>query len=285
MSSFKTEILDKNKKSNTLDKEVKSSKPKVGIYGLTSCYGCQLSIACVSRILDIVESVDIKCFYMLASESSMHEEVDIAFVEGSVSTEKDLEELKEIRENAKILVAVGACALHGGVQSWDKDNHNYDELYKKVYGDAKMNMQGIHAKPITEYVKVDYRLPGCPPEEDEIIYFVSTFLFGTWPEEKDYPVCQECRLAGNPCILIERGEPCLGPITTAGCKARCISFNVPCIGCRGPVPHETAWFDSLGKVFKEKGFTEEEVKQRMQIFGSFDPKIEERLKKAFGGNE
>ena len=110
-------------------------------------------------------------------------------------------------------------------------------------------------------------------------------IFGTWPEEKDYPVCQECRLAGNPCILIEQGVPCLGPITTAGCDARCIKFDIPCIGCRGPVENDTAWFDSLAKVFKEKGFTKEYIKTRMEIFGTHNPNLEKFLDKAFNGEE
>ncbi|MHA1116424.1 MAG: NADPH-dependent hydrogenase/sulfhydrogenase 1 subunit delta [Candidatus Heimdallarchaeaceae archaeon] len=261
-------------------------KPTIGVYALTSCYGCQLKIATVSKILEIAENVDIESFYMLSSDSSMHKKVDIAFVEGSVSTKKDLEELLEIRKNSKTLVGVGACALQGGVQSWSNGIKSYDELFENVYGKNKIEIsEAIEAKPIEEYVKVDFRLPGCPPEEEEIIYFISTFLFGSWPEEKDYPVCQECRFAGNICLLIEKNEPCLGSITTAGCNARCISYNVPCIGCRGPVPNDVAWFDSLAKIFVEKGFTEEYIRERMKIFGSHHPKLEELLAKVFGGEK
>ncbi|MHA1399465.1 MAG: NADPH-dependent hydrogenase/sulfhydrogenase 1 subunit delta [Candidatus Heimdallarchaeaceae archaeon] len=261
-------------------------KPKIGVYALTSCYGCQLKIATVSKILEIADSVEIKSFYMLSSDSSMHEEVDIAFVEGSVSTKKDLEELLEIRKNSKVVVGIGACALQGGVQSWDEGKKTYADLFSEVYGNNEIKItEGLQATPIEQHIKVDFRLPGCPPEEDEIIYFISTFLFGSWPEERDYPVCQECRMEGNPCILIERGEPCLGPITTAGCKARCISFNVPCIGCRGPVPNNVAWFDSLAQIFRDKGFSEEYIRQRMSIFGAHHPDLETLLKKIFGGEE
>lgn len=264
--------------------EVKE-KPSIGIYALTSCYGCQLKMATVSKIVEIAEAVDIKSFYMLSSASSMHEKVLISFVEGSVSTEKDLEELLEIRKNSRILVGVGACALQGGVQSWATGEQTYEEMYKSVYGEVQNEIQGLQARPISDFVHVDFRLPGCPPEEDEIIYFISTFLFGTWPEERDYPVCQECRVNGNPCILIERGEPCLGPVTVAGCKARCINFGVPCIGCRGAVPKNTAWFDSLAQTFKEKGFTEEYVRARLKIFSAHNKNLEPMLEKIFGGAE
>jgi len=282
--SMKTTIIPEDQKIEIKEETIR--KPTIGVYALTSCYGCQLKIATVSKILEIAENVDIESFYMLSSDSSMHKKVDIAFVEGSVSTKKDLEELLEIRKNSKTLVGVGACALQGGVQSWSNGIKSYDELFENVYGKNKIEIsEAIEAKPIEEYVKVDFRLPGCPPEEEEIIYFISTFLFGSWPEEKDYPVCQECRFAGNICLLIEKNEPCLGSITTAGCNARCISYNVPCIGCRGPVPNDVAWFDSLAKIFVEKGFTEEYIRERMKIFGSHHPKLEELLAKVFGGEK
>ena len=260
-------------------------KPRVGVYALTSCYGCQLKLATVQKIVEIAKNVNFESFYMISSASTMPADVDVAFVEGSVSTEKDLDELMEIRKHSRILVAIGACAINGGVQSWVEGEMNHDELHSAVYGDAKFDMEGRQATPISQHVDVDYFLAGCPPEEDEIMYFLSSFLIGTFPEPKDYPVCSECRLAGNPCILIENGEPCLGSVTTAGCKARCITYRVPCIGCRGPVPHDTAWFDSLALTFKEKGFTEEYVRTRMKIFGAHDKALDEMLKKIFGGKE
>ena len=91
-----TEIAYAAKNSPEKPKE----KTKIGVYALTSCYGCQLSIAMVSKLLDVIETVDFKSYYMLSSASSMHDKVDIAFVEGSVSTEQDLEELQEIRKNS-----------------------------------------------------------------------------------------------------------------------------------------------------------------------------------------
>jgi sulfhydrogenase subunit delta len=144
-----------------------------------------------------------------------------------------------------------------------------------------MEYEGRIAQPIDKFVKVDYRLPGCPPEEEEIMYYLATFAIGSWPEEKDYPVCAECRRAGNPCILIEKGEPCLGPVTVAGCDARCIKYNIPCIGCRGPVP-DVSWFDSLAMTFKEKGMDREYVKKRMAIFASRYEGLNEMIDKIYG---
>ena len=264
--------------------ECETRKPVVGVYALTSCYGCQLMIATVEKILQISDAVTFKSFHMLTSAST-HGKVDIAFVEGSVSTEKDLIELKQIREDANVLVAIGACSIHGGVQSWDEGQRDYPEMYKTVYGKGDIAYEGLTAKPIDHYVKVDHYLPGCPPDEREIVYFLSTFLFGTYPERKERPVCHECRLAGNPCILIEKGEMCLGSVTTSGCNALCIGFGIPCIGCRGPTPYDTASFDALAKEFKRLGKTHEEVIDRLSIFGSHDPNMRQMIEKAYGGEK
>ena len=235
-------------------------------------------MAAVKRIIDIVDSFGIKYFYMVSSNGKI-EAVDVAFVEGSVSTKEDEKELKKIRENAKILVAVGSCAIHGGVQGMLE---NYEEGYRTVYGEREIEFEGRKSHPIAKFVKVDYCLPGCPPEEEEIMYYLATFAIGSYPEEKDYPVCAECRRAGNPCILIEKGEMCLGPVTVAGCNARCPSYNVACIGCRGPVPYGIAWFDSLARTFKEKGFSKEEVKERMKIFAAQYEELDKMVNKIYG---
>ncbi len=176
-------------------------------------------------------------------------------------------------------MAVGACATQGGVQSWN--DKPLEELWKTVYGDGKVKFDPKPAKPVEEYIKVDYRLYGCPPEKRDFLYAIGTFLVGSWPEDIDYPVCVECRLKGNSCILIEKGEPCLGPVTRAGCDARCPGFNVACIGCRGAIGYDVAWFDSLAKTFREKGLTKEEILERMKIFNAHNPKLEEMVEKVF----
>jgi len=254
-------------------------KLKIGIHALTSCYGCQLKIASIKDLLKVAENFDVEYWYMMSSSGKI-KHVDIAFVEGSVSSKQDEEELKKIRENADILVAVGSCAIYGGVQGM-LIGEEYKEIFKEVYGENKMDYEGKIGEPLKNYVKVDYNLPGCPPEEEEIVYYLACFALGSYPEEKDYPVCAECRRNGFPCILIEKNQPCLGPLTIAGCDARCPGYNVACIGCRGPLPYNIAWFDSLAKAFKEKGMKKEEIKARMEIFGKQYEKMEEMIEKVF----
>jgi coenzyme F420-reducing hydrogenase gamma subunit len=71
-------------------------------------------------------------------------------------------------------------------------------------------------------------------------------------------------MAEYPCVLIEQGQLCLGPITVAGCKARCPSCAQPCIGCRGPV--EEANVSSEFKMLKERGFTSVDIQNRLRTF-------------------
>jgi len=263
---------------------MENEKVRIGFYALTSCYGCQLQFAMMDEIIQLLDKAKIECWFMLDRDSSEDREVDIAFIEGSVSTQEEVELVKKIREKAKIVVAVGSCAVHGGVQSWEKDKE-LSELWKTVYGDAHVKFEPKMAEPVEKYIKVDYKIYGCPPEKKDFLYALGTFLVGSWPEDIDYPVCVECRLRGNPCILIEKGEPCLGPVTVAGCDARCPGFNVACIGCRGAVGYDVAWFDSLALEFKKKGLTKEEILERMKIFNAHNPKLEEMVNKIFGEGE
>ena len=263
---------------------MENGKVRVGFYALTSCYGCQLQFAMMDEIIQLLDKASIECWFMVERDSDEDREVDIAFIEGSVSTEEEVELVKKIREKAKIVIAVGSCAVHGGVQSWGNDRE-LEELWKTVYGDGKVKFEPRMAEPVEKYIKVDYRLYGCPPEKKDFLYTLGTFLVGSWPEDIDYPVCVECRLRGNSCILIEKGEPCLGPLTVAGCDARCPGYNIACIGCRGAVGYDVAWFDSLAKTFKEKGLTKEEILERMRIFNAHNPKLEEMVEKIFEEGE
>jgi sulfhydrogenase subunit delta len=255
----------------------------VGIHGLTSCYGCQLAIASVQEILKVTRAFDITYWTMLSSAGRIGP-VDVAFVEGSVTTAEDEEELATIRENAEVLVAVGSCAIHGGVQGL-LHGAAYGEVFAEIYGDQTMDYEAGIARPVDRVVDVDYRLPGCPPEEPEIMYYLACFAMGSYPEEKDYPVCTECRRHGYPCLLIEKGEPCLGPVIVAGCEARCPGHNVACIGCRGPVPHGIAWFDALARTFREKGMDRERIRERIGIFGRQYPRMDELVEKVFDNED
>ena len=101
---------------------MEASKPKVGIFGLTRCAGDQLQILnCEDELVRLAQRLDIVDWVMARSDNNHVCRLDVAFVEGVVATERDLQSLKEIRARTKTLVALGTCAVWGGlpaVASW-----------------------------------------------------------------------------------------------------------------------------------------------------------------------
>ena len=92
------------------------SKPKVAFFDFTSCEGCQLSILNLeAELLELLDIIDFVEFREAMSEKS--DTYDIAVIEGSFSRDKDLKRLKKIRETAGVVIALGACAHIGGINS------------------------------------------------------------------------------------------------------------------------------------------------------------------------
>ena len=236
-------------------------KLKIGIYELTGCAGDALLILdCEKELLDIFKAVDIQSFLMASSEN-IDGKLDIALVEGSVSTEREIEELKDIRERSEIVIAIGICATVGGIQARFTNPKEWGKKYKEVYGDIKMtHTKAVQSKPIDAYIKVDYYLPGCPIGKDQFLELFTRAVKGSLPERYPRPVCVTCKYKENDCLL-NRGIPCLGPLTADGCGSICPNHNVPCFGCWGPV--EGANLTSEYYLLKEKGFDIESIKKRM----------------------
>ena len=240
-------------------------KPRVGIFSLTGCAGDQLQILNMEdELLDLVSHIHIVDF----QEGSSHKEegpVDIAFVEGSVSTETDLKHLKEIRERSKVLIAFGNCAVEGCIQAMRNDEGSIDERLKEVYGVEPGFFNARLSKPLCEYVNVDLDIPGCPVEKEETLRAITSLLHGDLPPRFTYPVCVECKLNEYPCVIVESGKPCLGPVIRAGCDARCPGLGLDCIGCRGPVDSASG-FAAEFSMLLEKGYSKEFILNRLRVF-------------------
>jgi len=241
-------------------------KPTVGIYGLTGCAGDQLAILnCEDELLKIAESLNIRFFPMAMTGNDEDCPLDIVFVEGAVVQPEDEQMLKKLRDRARLLVAIGTCAVWGGVQAM-KNEISREELKRQVYGPAGKVFETMAAQPLSHFVKVDMAVSGCPIEKEQLLQTIAALLHGDLPRLPNYAVCAECKMAENPCVLIEKGQLCLGPITIAGCNARCPGHNRPCIGCRGPV--EEANVSSEIQVLKEKGFTWVDIQKYLRTFAA-----------------
>jgi len=242
-----------------------NTKPKIGIYEMTGCAGDALLIVdCENELIDIFNAADIQSFAMAMSNNT-DGELDVALVEGSITTEKEIEELKDIRKRAKIVVAIGNCATHGGIQARFTDPEQWERNFREVYGDSTefSHTKAVQSKPIDAYIDVDFYLPGCPISKEQFLGFFTRILKGNPPEVYPSPVCVTCKLKENQCLL-KNGELCLGPLTADGCGAICPSHNIPCYGCWGAV--EGANARSEYHLLVEKGFSPEEIKKRMANF-------------------
>lgn len=180
----------------------------ISVFMLSGCSGCQLILA--RKLLELRQLFKVVHFDML--KPVVEEKCDVALVEGAVNGQ-EVETVKQIRKSCNCLIALGTCSSTGGIVNLKKS------LGQEVYS-------------LKEVVQVDYELRGCPVDEQEVELLLTELSIGKISRPKDAVVCVECKHSELPCLL-ERGKLCFGPITQAGCKARCIQNSVACIGCRG----------------------------------------------------
>ena len=210
----------------------KLAKPNIAIFDLTDCEGCELEFLNLKeKLVDLLGDAEI-VKWRLAKEGNKPGPFDISFIEGFPATGEERDLLKTIRENSRIVVALGACACLGGVNAIVDDGRR-DKIYQRIYP-PWYRPKADEARPIDAYVKVDHYLSGCPVDKREIERFLTSLLLGRSPEERDNPVCMECKINDNRCFLAN-DEPCLGPVTKGGCNAFCTSRGKLCVGCYGLV--------------------------------------------------
>lgn len=200
---------------------------------------------------------------MLTSRRSEQAIFDLLLVEGAIASKVQESALRGLRARASRLVAVGECALTGGINRFDGPSR--DDAVAYVYDGAGRDIEGFSPQGIDRFVTVDFRIPGCPPERSDFLELFGSLRCGGWPARRQVPVCMECRIRENRCLLEEDRLPCLGPITIGGCLARCPSIQVPCEGCRGEVAEANR--DELSRLLSENILPESEVRRRLQRFG------------------
>ncbi len=228
----------------------------IGVFKFASCDGCQLAFFDVyEKILEISE-INI-LFFLEAQSENKFEHFDISFIEGSVSTSEDKELIKKIREKSKKVVTIGACATSGGIQSI-RNYLNYEQIISYVYPSPEYIKSLEKSHPISDFIDVDYELRGCPINREHLIEVINSLLLNKTPTLPRYPVCFECKIKGNLCVLV-LGKPCLGNITVAGCGSICPSLNRGCYRCFGPIekPKELAKY--YIKKFSELNFPEDDI--------------------------
>lgn len=234
-------------------------KKRLGIFSLTCCEGCQFAL-----LKDYIEFQKVLAYYdiinfRLAQEANLPGPFDVVLIEGTPESVREIKLLRDIRKESNIVIAIGSCAILGGIQS------ERNRLPKKYIGSEKV-------KTIKDVIKVDHEIPGCPIDNTETIKYLLDLYFGKNIELPDYSVCFECRQNENVC-LIKTKKPCLGPVTRGGCNAICINGGEACLGCRGAT--DQANFEKLRETLKPLA-DNEEIENMLTIYGNYEKELKDR---------
>lgn len=261
-----------------------AGKPKLAIYWAASCGGCEIAILSINeKILDAAEAFEIMfCPCIMDTKVRDIEKlpdgaIDVCLFNGGVRTSEQEYMARLLRRKSKTLVAFGSCAHEGCIPGL-ANLVTREEIFQTVYRDSPStdNPDGIVPQPEThsngytlhlpvfydtvrtldQTVKVDYYLPGCPPEAEWIWKALEVIASGELPPPgsvigETTTVCDQCprtrsekkikafkrtwQIKPDPEIcLLEQGLLCCGIATRVGCGALCPAVNSPCIGCYGP---------------------------------------------------
>ncbi len=251
----------------------KKNRTSTAIVSLSTCGGCSaVLLEDQAMLTNLLKKINISYCPMLIDAEEIVE-VEIAIVDGTVRVKEDEEKLIEARHKAKYLIAWGTCAAFGGIPAY-ANQYELEELIEESYGHAKdplayymSGSRGIaratyqdqeeelkllrRARKLDDFVRVDYYLPGCPPNVGLLSRLINE-LKGEAQSVKTKPiVCAECSRKpqkipaehfwvaprpewGKDHCFTSRGAICMGFMTKGGCGAVCPRGGLPCWGCRGP---------------------------------------------------
>ena len=209
------------------------TRPRVGVVKFASCDGCQLTILDLEdELLALTDRFDFVEFAEATSRRSSGP-FDILFVEGSISAPEQVVEIIRLRAVTKTLVTIGACATAGGIQALRTASEH--EAFRTAVYPAPAFVDSLDvASPVASYVTVDAELRGCPIDPGQLVELLTAVTTGRRPQLPDQAVCLACKRRGITCVVVARGEPCLGPVTQTGCGAICPGIGRGCYGCFGP---------------------------------------------------
>jgi sulfhydrogenase subunit delta len=239
-------------------------RPKLAVWKLASCDGCQLTVLdCQDELLALAAEVDIAHFTE-ATNTDEPGPYDVSLVEGSVTTARDAERIRWIRDQSRTVVTIGACATAGGIQAL-RNFADVADFAAAVYARPEYVRTLATSTPVADHVAVDFELRGCPIDKRQLVELISALLAGRKPGIPGHSVCYECKRRGNTCVMVAHGTPCLGPVTQAGCGAICPAYNRGCYGCFGPVAEPNT--ASLIPQLRHLGMTDDGIDR---VFSTFN---------------
>jgi len=167
-------------------------KLKVATTSLAGCFGCHMSFLDIDeRLFAMLEQIEFDRSPL--TDIKRCGACDIGFIEGGICNAENVHVLREFRSNCRILVAIGACAITGGLPA-QRNHLDLAACLREVYetepglvkggipNDPELPLPLDKVHPLHEVVKIDYFLPGCPPSADAIWKFLSDLLAGHTPQ-------------------------------------------------------------------------------------------------------
>lgn len=245
-------------------------KPRVAVFKFASCDGCQLQLLNAEQaLLGLAGAVDL-AYFPEASSRQRPGPYDVALVEGSITTAADGDRIARVRADSRVLVTIGACATAGGVQAL-RNWADVEDYKRAVYPHPEWIRALATSTPIAAHVKVDYELWGCPVDVGQLLTVLRALLSGTRPALPAHSVCMECKRRGQTCVVVAKGEPCLGPVTRTGCGAICPTMGRGCYGCFGP--SDAPNLDAFSALLAAQGLTRDEALRKLRSITGYAPKF------------
>jgi F420-non-reducing hydrogenase small subunit len=265
-------------------------KPKLGLYWAASCGGCEIAVLDTElKVLEIADFFDI-VFWPCAMDFKYDDvraladgEITLTLFNGAIRNSENYEMAKLLRAKSQVLCAFGSCASDGCIPGLANFT-SLEAIERYVYDDSPSTVNPEHVRPqpvwdvpegtlrlpqlwntvrtLPQVVDVDYIIPGCPPQPDQIKAVVDAVVDilkngkplppkGTVLGANPRACCEECPrkrdvkkirafvrphevIADPEICLLEQGMICMGPATRGGCGAKCVKAGVPCRGCYGP---------------------------------------------------
>lgn len=246
------------------------ARPKLAVWKFASCDGCQLTLLnCEDELLAIADAVTI-AYFPEATRGVVAGPYDLSLVEGSITTPGDAERILDIRAQSRKLVTLGACATAGGIQAL-RNVADVAEYASIVYAHPEYLSTLATSTAIGDHVTVDAELRGCPIDKGQLIDLLAAALAGRTPRIPAHSVCVECKARGVTCVAVARQQPCLGPVTQAGCGALCPSVARGCYGCFGP--QDSANLSGMSERLLALGLPPDDVVRLYRTFNTDAPAL------------
>lgn len=168
------------------------AKVKVAMDWLAACAGCEMSVLDMDeRLVQLLDKIELTSTPITDLKHPPKEGVTVGILSGAVNNTTNLAVVKEMRERCKILIALGDCAVFGGIMTM-RNFFNMDEALKRAYIETESTVNGvipnseelskpIRVMPVNQVVPVDVYLPGCPPSADAIYEALRQLLEGRIP--------------------------------------------------------------------------------------------------------